>query len=251
MIVIGTRRRTGLRAALLGSVSQSVVASAECPVLTFRSQISSGGSRAPAIAGLGACDAVMTRVFARRRWYSSRRITRRRRPLTRCSATCQPSRRRSMSMLGVILVLLGAALLVAEAHVPSHGALGTGGGARAHGRGGARALGRRRRCRRGGGGRRHRRAGRPGGRLVAGREVGRRAPLGRSQRPAGAHGPGGDGSHRSGADRPGGIDGALWRARMWDLEEEGAPMAEGSAVVIESIDGLTLTVRPAEEWEVR
>ena len=47
------------------------------------------------------------------------------------------------------------------------------------------------------------------------------------------------------------LDGALWRARMWELEEEGAPLAEGSAVVVESIDGLTLTVRPAEEWEVR
>src|SRR5215218_8690595 len=31
-----------------------------------------------------------------------------------------------MSMLGVMLVLVGAALMVAEAHVPSHGALGTG-----------------------------------------------------------------------------------------------------------------------------
>jgi membrane protein implicated in regulation of membrane protease activity len=38
---------------------------------------------------------------------------------------------------------------------------------------------------------------------------------------------------------------------MWDLEGGGAPVAEGSAVVVESIDGLTLTVRPAEEWEVR
>ena len=46
------------------------------------------------------------------------------------------------------------------------------------------------------------------------------------------------------------FDGALWRARMWDLEEDGVPMAEGSAVVIESIEGLTLTVRPAEEWEL-
>lgn len=33
MIVIGSRRRTGLRAALLGSVSQSVIGSAGCPVL--------------------------------------------------------------------------------------------------------------------------------------------------------------------------------------------------------------------------
>jgi membrane protein implicated in regulation of membrane protease activity len=46
------------------------------------------------------------------------------------------------------------------------------------------------------------------------------------------------------------LDGALWLARLWELEEEGAPVAEGSAVVVESIEGLTLTVRPAEEWEV-
>src|SRR3954447_22493984 len=31
-----------------------------------------------------------------------------------------------MSMLGAVLVIVGAALMVAEAHVPSHGALGTG-----------------------------------------------------------------------------------------------------------------------------
>jgi membrane-bound serine protease (ClpP class) len=47
------------------------------------------------------------------------------------------------------------------------------------------------------------------------------------------------------------LDGALWRARLWDLQEEGAPVAEGSAVVVESVDGLTLTVRPAEKWEVQ
>jgi membrane-bound serine protease (ClpP class) len=44
------------------------------------------------------------------------------------------------------------------------------------------------------------------------------------------------------------LDGALWRARLWELEDEGAPLAEGSAVVVESIEGLTLTVRAAEEW---
>jgi nucleotide-binding universal stress UspA family protein len=37
MIVIGTRRRTGLRAALLGSVSRAVIGSAVCPVLTIPS----------------------------------------------------------------------------------------------------------------------------------------------------------------------------------------------------------------------
>ncbi len=46
------------------------------------------------------------------------------------------------------------------------------------------------------------------------------------------------------------LDGALWRARLWELEDDRAPVAEGSAVVVESIDGLTLTVRPAEEWEL-
>ena len=46
------------------------------------------------------------------------------------------------------------------------------------------------------------------------------------------------------------LDGTLWRARMSELAGDGEPVAEGSAVVIESIHGLTLTVRPAEEWEV-
>ena len=59
-------------------------------------------------------------------------------------------------------------------------------------------------------------------------------------RPCAGAGPG-----RSGAARRR----ALARAYV-GLEEEGVPVAEGSAVVVESIDGLTLTVRPAEEWEV-
>jgi nucleotide-binding universal stress UspA family protein len=37
MIVLGTRRRTGFRAAILGSVSHAVIASAECPVVTVSS----------------------------------------------------------------------------------------------------------------------------------------------------------------------------------------------------------------------
>jgi membrane protein implicated in regulation of membrane protease activity len=47
------------------------------------------------------------------------------------------------------------------------------------------------------------------------------------------------------------LDGALWRARLSELEAESLPVAEGSAVVVESVDGLTLTVRSAEEWEVQ
>src|SRR3954454_23314857 len=45
------------------------------------------------------------------------------------------------------------------------------------------------------------------------------------------------------------VDGALWRARQWDFEDE-APLTRGDPVVVEHVNGLTLTVRPAEEWEV-
>ena len=45
------------------------------------------------------------------------------------------------------------------------------------------------------------------------------------------------------------VDGALWRARRWDLEGE-PELQPGDPVVIEQVSGLTLTVRPAEEWEV-
>jgi nucleotide-binding universal stress UspA family protein len=55
MIVIGTRRRTGLRAALLGSVSQSVVASAECPVLIVPpADLDAAAPAAPAIEEIAA-----------------------------------------------------------------------------------------------------------------------------------------------------------------------------------------------------
>jgi membrane-bound serine protease (ClpP class) len=155
-----------------------------------------------------------------------------------------------MSALGAILVVAGAALMVAEAHVPSHGALATGAAAAltagvvlvlsgAGASAGAvvatgvvvalaglalawlllvKSLAARRL------------AVRSGPRALVGRVAIVRsipAPIGRVQ-----------------------LDGALWRARLWELEEDGAPVAEGSAVVVESIDGLTLTVRPAEEWEV-
>jgi membrane-bound serine protease (ClpP class) len=153
-------------------------------------------------------------------------------------------------MLGITLMLVGIALLLAEAHFPSHGALGLGAAAALtagvvfalSGAGAAvgavvaagvtvglvglavvwllfmKSLAA------------HRLVVRSGRRALVGRVATVRtipAPIGQVA-----------------------LDGALWRARMWDLEEEGAPMAEGSAVVIESIDGLTLTVRPAEDWEL-
>jgi membrane-bound ClpP family serine protease len=156
-----------------------------------------------------------------------------------------------VATLGVVLVVVGAALMVAEAHLPTHGVLGVGaataitagvvltlsaaGAAAAAVVAAGVAVGlvalvlvwllavkslRARRL--------LIRTGRQAlqGRVATVRTV--PAPIGQVQ-----------------------LDGALWRARMWDLEGEGAPLAEGSAVVVESIDGLTLTVRPAEEWEVR
>jgi membrane-bound ClpP family serine protease len=46
------------------------------------------------------------------------------------------------------------------------------------------------------------------------------------------------------------VDGALWRARLsWrDDEEEDEPRV-GDTVVVERVSGLTLAVRRAEEWE--
>jgi membrane-bound serine protease (ClpP class) len=45
------------------------------------------------------------------------------------------------------------------------------------------------------------------------------------------------------------LDGALWRARQWSLDEDEV-LERGDPVVVERVDGLTLTVRRAEEWEV-
>ncbi len=43
------------------------------------------------------------------------------------------------------------------------------------------------------------------------------------------------------------VDGALWRARPSVLEE--AELSEGDSVVVERVTGLTLAVRRAEDWE--
>jgi membrane-bound serine protease (ClpP class) len=45
------------------------------------------------------------------------------------------------------------------------------------------------------------------------------------------------------------VDGALWRARAWSVEDDGELHA-GDPIIVEHVDGLTLTVRRAEEWEV-
>ncbi len=43
---------------------------------------------------------------------------------------------------------------------------------------------------------------------------------------------------------------SLWRARVWGLDEDERPLHPGDRCVVERVEGLTLTVRPAEEWEL-
>ena len=153
-----------------------------------------------------------------------------------------------MTALGFVLLLMGAALVVAEAHVPG-GVLGVAGGAAliaggiiviaALGGGAALAV--------------------PVGvglgaaaggwtLLAASKAAVARRELVRS----GAEGLRG----RVGVVRrwsePGGqvfVEGALWRARHdWSAPDE--ELHEGDCVVVERVSGLTLCVRRAEEWEL-
>jgi membrane-bound serine protease (ClpP class) len=154
-----------------------------------------------------------------------------------------------MSELGIVLLLIGAALAVTEAHVPTHGALGAGAAAAAAtgialiaagaglalgaaiaaglaaGAVGAayvwlvvhKALAARRRTVRGG---------TQGlvGRLGEVRAV--PAPVGQVY-----------------------LDGALWRAQLW-IGDEDPGLQRGDPIVVEHVDGLTLTIRRAEDWEL-
>ena len=151
-----------------------------------------------------------------------------------------------MSELGLVLLIMGAALAVAEAHVPSHGALGAGGG-----RGGGR---RDARCVIAGAGLGLTLALATG--LVAGGigagylwiVVHKALAARRARVRSGAEGLVG----RVGEARAAGqvfLDGALWRARPWSLDED-AVLERGDPIVVERVDGLTLTVRRAEDWEV-
>lgn len=154
-----------------------------------------------------------------------------------------------MSALIIALLVAGAALLIAEAHVVSYGVLGTAGIA-ALVTGGVMAVEA------------------AGGSValalalffpvavgllalmfVAGRkslEVGRRRPRG------GATGLIGRIGVVRRALTPIGdvlVEGELWRARRSWADDEPA-LREGEYVVVEQLDGLTLSVRRAEEWEV-
>lgn len=46
------------------------------------------------------------------------------------------------------------------------------------------------------------------------------------------------------------VDGALWRARHQAADAEPDELREGDSVVVERVSGLTLSVRRAEEWEL-
>jgi membrane-bound serine protease (ClpP class) len=150
-----------------------------------------------------------------------------------------------MSALGLGLVIIGAALAATEAHVVSHGVLGTlslvalatglglvvagagGSIAAALGVGFAIAI-----------------VGAVFGTLVLRRLLAvRRTPVRGGQAGLLGH----LGELRSGQRVF--VDGALWRARAWS-PEAAAELHDGDAVVVERVDGLTLTVRRAEEWEV-
>jgi membrane-bound ClpP family serine protease len=149
-----------------------------------------------------------------------------------------------MTALIVVLVIAGASLLIAEAHVVSYGVLGTAGIA-ALATAGVLAVGA------------------AGGSALLGLAltlpavavaawllaiVARKALAVRGRRPRG-------GAEqligRIGVVRHGNVfvDGELWRAqRSWVDEERTLP--EGEQVVVEHVKGLTLSVRRAEEWEV-
>jgi membrane-bound ClpP family serine protease len=152
-----------------------------------------------------------------------------------------------MIEVGVALLLVGAALLVAEAHVPS-GALGAAGGLALAGGAALAIVG-------AGGGLAivltamvaalavtalwlavATRKGLATRRLAA--SSGREALSGRM------------GVVRSwtGADGQVFVDGALWRARR-SLPDDTKELGEGDSIVVERVSGLTLAVRPAEEWE--
>ena len=152
-----------------------------------------------------------------------------------------------MSALGLILVLIGAALVAAEAHTPTHGALGTaavvslalGVGLMLSGAGAAvlvailAAVG----------------VALAGGAYVT--LLVRKVMEARAMRVRDTL-VGRVGVIRA-APEPLGqvyVDGALWRAKTWRLDEDEKPLHKGDACVVERVDGLTLTVRPAEEWEL-
>ncbi len=153
-----------------------------------------------------------------------------------------------MGILGIVLVLTGAGLLVAEAHLPTYGVLGAvglvslvlGGALAVDASGGGLAL-----------------------IVIVGLVLALLAGVALAAAVRGAAGVVRRRA-RGGTDdlvghvgvvrnvlAPVGqvfVDGALWRARpCWEDPED---LREGDHVVVERVQGLTLSVRRAEEWEL-
>jgi membrane-bound ClpP family serine protease len=152
-----------------------------------------------------------------------------------------------MVALGVLLVLVGAALLAVEAHVTS-GVIGVAGGC-------ALALGAAIALSAAGGGIAIVAPVTLGAGAGAGVWVAIAARKGLASRGLRASsgrealaGRLGVVRNWSGEDGQVQVDGALWRARRSWADEDGA-LAEGDPVVVERVSGLTLAVRRAEDWE--
>ena len=155
-----------------------------------------------------------------------------------------------MTALGVSLLIVGAIVIVAEAHVPSLGMLG-GPGVLAIGVGALLAI-----------------SGLGGGFAVAliaalllvaigvgavALSVTKGLAVRRRRVRTGPEGLiGHQGVVRSWAEPTGSVlvDGALWRARRSIVDEDDAELHAGDRVVVEHLTGLTVGVRRAEEWEL-
>jgi membrane-bound ClpP family serine protease len=157
-----------------------------------------------------------------------------------------------MTALGVSLLMVGAIMILVEAHVPTLGALG-GLGVLALGVGAVLAV-----IGLGGGVALAvvsalLLAGAAGGVLAV--TVGKGVAVRRRRIRAGPESLiGHQGVVRSWTDRIGcvQVDGALWRARRSLLDDEDHDdLREGDTVVIDHLDGLTVAVRRAEDWELR
>ena len=154
-----------------------------------------------------------------------------------------------MSEIGLLLLFVSAALAVAEAHVPTHGALGAAAVAAMAagialvfaGAGAATSLA-----------------------LASGATVAAAGAVylwvvvhkalaaRRSRVRSGPEGLIGRVGEVRSAPAPLGkvfLDGALWRARLWSPDAE-PELERGDPIVVERVDGLTLTVRRAEDWEL-
>ena len=124
----------------------------------------------------------------------------------------------------IVLLIVGSGLLMAEARLPTYGALGIAGGAAF-----------------------------VGAIVLAVACMYKALTVSQRRARSGAEGLiGQTGVVRRPLDPVGhvAIDGELWRARRCLAEEDDPPPGEGEPIVVHEVQGLTLRVRRAEAWEV-